>query len=128
MASVVGDGFDDDDALRRLEVRVTAVSLISHPHAMTLAGLWLGGTHIGQDDVSVEAALLVDVLGGGVEAGSTPQDTLLLALLCRRRDELRLPCLSDFPSGSSGWLELDFVPTRPPPPGREDLPNISHEK
>lgn len=70
------------------------------PHALALACFWLWSLHICEDDMAIEVALFVDVLGRGIEVSTATQDTferMTLALfpypdffginLCVKRDD-----------------------------------------
>ena len=63
-----------DNLLIRFEVGTAGTPLISHPHPLGTAGLWLGSFHVRQNNDTIKA-VLIDVLGGSIEAGSTAEHT-----------------------------------------------------
>ena len=58
-----------------MEVGILSTPLVSHPHALRLASLGLGSFHVRQNNDAVKA-MLVDVIGGGIEAGTPSHHTL----------------------------------------------------
>ena len=74
---------DGDDPLVGLEVGTAGTSLVSHPHPLCLAPLGLGSLHVRQNNDTVKA-MLVDVIGGSIEASAAagyPLSLLALPLL-----------------------------------------------
>ena len=72
-----------NDSFIGLEVGTAGTPLVSHPHPLRLAALRLGSFHVRQNNDTVKA-MLVDVIGGSIEASAAagyPLSLLALSLL-----------------------------------------------